>query len=164
MQDKFEIGQIVNTFGIRGEVKIIPYTDDIKQFKIIKIIYIKNKSVDVESVKFHKNFIILKLKGIETVNDAEMLRGEMISVNRSNKKLPQNTYYIADLIGLKVYSDENNEYIGKVKDIYNTGANDIYVVENNESKDILLPAIKEVIKEIDLENSKIIVHILKGLI
>lgn len=164
MQDKFEIGQIVNTFAIRGEVKIIPYTDDIKQFKKIKIIYIKNKSVDVESVKFHKNFIILKLKGIETVNDAEMLRGEMISVNRSNKKLPKNTYYIADLIGLKVYSDENNEYIGKVKDIYNTGANDIYVVENNESKDILLPAIKEVIKEIDLENSKIIVHILKGLI
>ena len=93
-----------------------------------------------------------------------MLRNEMISVTRSNKKLPQNTYYIADLIGLKVYSEENNEYIGKIKDIYNTGANDIYVVENEESKEILLPAIKEVIKKVDLENNKIIVHILKGLI
>lgn len=164
MQDKFEIGQIVNTFGIKGEVKIIPYTDDINQFKKINIIYIKNKTIEIESAKFHKNFVILKLKGIDTVGDAEILRGEIISIKRSNKKLPQNTYYIADLIGLEVYSDENNEYIGKVKDIYNTGANDIYIVENNESKEILLPAIKEVIKQIDLENNKIIVHILKGLI
>ena len=164
MQDKFEIGQIVNTFGIKGEVKVNPYTDDINQFKKIKVIYIKNKAVEVESAKFHKNFVILKIKGIDTINDAEMLRNEMISVNRSNKKLPQNTYYIADLIGLKVYSEENNEYIGKVKDIYNTGANDIYVVENEESKEILLPAIKEVVKKVDLENNKIIVQILKGLV
>ena len=164
MTKYLEIGQIVNTFGIKGEVKIIPYTDDINQFKKINIIYIKNKTIEIESAKFHKNFVILKLKGIDTVGDAEILRGEIISIKRSNKKLPQNTYYIADLIGLEVYSDENNEYIGKVKDIYNTGANDIYIVENNESKEILLPAIKEVIKQIDLENNKIIVHILKGLI
>lgn len=164
MQTKFEIGEIVNTFGIKGEVKVIPYTDDINQFKKIKNVYIKDKNVEIESAKFHKNFVILKLKGIDTIQDAEMLRNEMISVNRSNKKLPEDTYYIADLIGLNVYSDENDEYIGKVKDIYNTGANDIYVIEDDELKEILLPAIKDVIKKIDLENNKIIVHILKGLI
>ena len=163
MQDKFEIGQIVNTFGIKGEVKVYPYTDDINQFKKIKKVYINNEEKEIESVKFHKNNVILKIKGIDNMTEAENLRNTVIEANRSTKKLPENTYYIADLINLDVYTDENN-FLGKVKDIYNTGANDIYSIETPEGKEILLPAIKDVIKQIDIENKKIIVHILKGLI
>ncbi len=163
MQEKLEIGKIVNTFGIKGEVKVYPYTDDINQFKKIKKVYINNEEKEIESVKFHKNNVILKIKGIDNMTEAENLRNTVIEANRSNKKLPENTYYIADLIDLDVYTDENN-FLGKVKDIYNTGANDIYSIETPEGKEILLPAIKDVIKQIDIENKKIIVHILKGLI
>ena len=163
MQDKFEIGKIVNTFGIKGEVKVIPYTDDIEQFKKIKNIYVNNDVMEIESVRYHKNTIILKFKGIDTMNDAENIKNSILKIQRTKKKLPQNTYYITDLIGVDVYTDED-KLLGKVKDIYNTGANDIYIVETSENKEILLPAIKEVIKKVDIENKKIIVHILKGLI
>ena len=163
MQDKFEIGKIVNTFGIKGEVKVIPYTDDINQFKKMKNIYVNKKVMEIENVRYHKNAIILKLKGIDTMNDAENLRNSTLEIQRTKKILPANTYYINDLIGLEVYTDEE-KLLGKIKDIYNTGANDIYTVETPEKKEILLPAIKEVIKKIDIENKKIIVHILKGLI
>ena len=163
MQEKLEIGKIVNTFGIKGEVKVYPYTDDINQFKKIKKVYINNEEKEIESVKFHKNNVILKIKGIDNMTEAENLRNTVIEANRSTKKLPENTYCIADLINLDVYTDENN-FLGKVKDIYNTGANDIYSIETPEGKEILLPAIKDVIKQIDIENKKIIVHILKGLI
>ena len=162
MQDKFEIGKIVNTFGIKGEVKVTPYTDDIEQFKKIKSIYVNNTLMQVQSAKFQKNVVILKLKDVDDMTAAENLRNSIIMIERSKKKLPENTYYIADLIGLDVYTDEGT-LLGKVKDIYNTGANDIYSIET-ESKEVLLPAIKEVIKQIDIENKKIIVHILKGLI
>ena len=163
MQDKFEIGKIVNTFGIKGEVKIIPYTDDMGQFKKMEDIYVNNKVMKIENVRFHKNAVIIKLEGIDNMNDAENLRNATLEILRPKKNLPTNTYYITDLIGLDVYTDENN-FLGKVKDIYNTGANDIYIVETSNNKEILLPAIKEVIKKVDIENKKIIVHILKGLI
>lgn len=163
MQDKFEVGKIVNTFGIKGEVKIVPYTDNIQQFKKVKNIYVNDIKMEIESTKYQKNVIILKLKGIDDMTSAENLRGSIIKVDRSNKKLPEGTYYIVDLIGSEVYTDEG-KLLGILKDIYNTGANDIYTVKTDEGKEILLPSIKEVIKDIDLENKKITVHILKGLI
>lgn len=163
MQDKFEIGQIVNTFGIKGEVKVNPYTNDLEQFKKIKGIYVSGTKMEIEHVKYQKNVVILKLKGIEDMTSAENLRGSIVEVDRSKKKLPKDTYYIVDLIGLDVYTDEG-EKLGILQDIYNTGANDIYTVKTEEKKEILLPAISEVIKEIDIANNKIIVHILKGLI
>lgn len=163
MQNKFEIGQIVNTFGIKGEVKVKPYTDNVEQFKKMKSIYISGKETEIENVKFQKNVVILKLKGVDDMTSAEQLRGSILEVERSNKKLPKDTYYIIDLIGLEVYTD-NGQLLGTIKDIYNTGANDIYTVKTEDNKEILLPAISEVVKDIDLENKKIIVHILKGLI
>ena len=163
MQDKFEIGKIVNTFGIKGEVKITPYTDNVQQFKKLKNIYVNDTKMEIESAKFQKNTVILKLKGVDDMSSAEDLRGKLIKVDRSTKKLPEGTYYIVDLIGLGVYTDEGN-LLGTLKDIYNTGANDIYTVETIDGKEILLPSIKEVIKDIDVENKKITVHILKGLI
>ena len=163
MQDKFEIGKIVNTFGIKGEVKITPYTDNVQQFKKLKNIYVNDTKMEIESAKFQKNTVILKLKGVDDMSSAEDLRGKLIKVDRSTKKLPEGTYYIVDLIGLGVYTDEGN-LLGTLKDIYNTGANDIYTVETIDGKEILLPSRKEVIKDIDVENKKITVHILKGLI
>lgn len=163
MQDKFEVGKIVNTFGIKGEVKVALYTEDINNFKNNSKVYVNEKEMQVEKSRLQKNMLILKLKGIDNMNDAEDLRGSIIKVDRSKNDLPEGTYYIADLIGLDAYTEDGNLF-GKVTDIYNTGANDIYTVKTQDGKEVLLPAIKDVIKQVDIQNQKIIVHILKGLI
>ena len=168
MEKYLEIGQIVNTFGIKGQVKVKPFTDDIKKFEKLKEIYIEKKNelklFQIEKVNYSKNMVILKLKGIETPEEAEKLRNSYIKIDRKNaKKLPEGTYYIADLIGLDVYTDEN-KLLGKLDYIYNAGSSDIYVVKDEQGKEILLPAIKDVLKQVDLKNGKIIVHIIEGLI
>ena len=168
MEKYLEIGQIVNTFGIKGQVKVKPFTDDIKKFEKLKEIYIEKKNelklFQIEKVNYSKNMVILKLKGIETPEEAEKLRNSYIKIDRKNaKKLPEGTYYIADLIGLDVYTDEN-KLLGKLDYIYNAGSSDIYVVKDEQGKEILLPAITDVLKQVDLKNGKIIVHIIEGLI
>ena len=151
-QEYFEIGQIVNTFGIKGIVKVNAYTDDPLEFANLKTILIeKNKKLlefEIEEAKLHKNQVLLKIKGIDDINEAEKYRG---------------CYFIADLIGLQVYTD-SGELLGKVDDIYNSGSADIYVVKDELGKQILLPGIKDVIKQIDVDNEKIIVHLIDGLI
>ncbi len=164
----FEIGQIVNHFGIKGMVKVNPFTDDISQFEKMETILVDKKGslleMQIEEVKYSKNQVLLKLKGIETVEDAEKYRNCYLKLPREKaRKLPKNTYFIADLIGLEVYK-EDGSLLGKVDDIYNTGASDIYVIKDTLGKQILLPAIKEVIKQIDLEQEKIVVHLLEGLV
>ena len=168
MEKYLEIGQIVNTFGIKGQVKIVPFTDDITRFDELKEIYVEKKNelklFQIEQVNYKKNMVILKLKGIETVEEAEKLRNCYLKIDRKDaKKLPKDTYFIVDLVGLDVYTDEG-KLLGKVDDIYNAGSSDIYVVKDELGKQILLPAIKDVLKEVDLENKKIIVHLIKGLV
>ena len=168
MQGNLEIGQIVNTFGIKGFVKVNPFVDDISRYDDLKKVYIKRnrelKELQVEEVKYHKNMVLLKLKGIDRVEDAELLRNSYLEVDRENAiELQEGEYFIADLLGLNVFTDEGKE-LGKLDDIFNTGSNDIYVVKTEDGKQILLPAISEVIKEINLEESKIVVHLLEGLI
>ena len=168
MTKYLEIGQIVNIFGIKGMVKVQPFTDDIEQFENLKTIYIKNKSeqkeYEIEEVKYHKNMILLKLKGINNIEEANILRQSYLLKDREKEEpLKEGTYYIVDLLGLEVY-DDNGNLLGTLEDIFNTGSNDIYVVKNELGKQILLPAISEVIKEIDIKNKKIIVHLIKGLI
>jgi 16S rRNA processing protein RimM len=167
MQKRLEVGQIVNTFGIRGEVKVNPFTDDIKRFDELKNIYVRTKgestSYQIENVKYHKNMVLLKLKGIDSIESAEKLRNAFLEIDREDAvPLEEGTYYIADLIGLEVYTDEG-KLLGKVDDIYNTGGKDIYVVKDELGKQILLPGIEEVIKEVILDD-KIIVHLIQGLI
>lgn len=167
-QEYFEIGQIVNTFGIKGVVKVNYFTDDPLEFEKLKTILVeKNKKLlefEIEEAKLHKNQVLLKLKGINDINEAEKYKGCYIKLPREKaKKLPENTYFIADLIGIEVFTD-NGELLGKVDDIYNSGSADIYVIKNELGKQILLPGIKEVIKEIDVDNEKIIVHLIDGLI
>ncbi len=149
-------------------VKVKPITDNIKRFDELEKGYIENKKgkkeYEIEEVKYHKNMVLIKFKGIENPEDANLLRESYLLVDRANEKpLEEGTYYIVDMIGLDVYTDEN-ELLGKLEDIFNTGSNDIYVVKNELGKQILLPAISDVLKEIDMENKKVIVHLIPGLI
>ena len=163
-----EIGQIVNTFGIKGFVKVNPWVNDVTRFDDLKKVYIKIrkslKELEIEEVKYHKNQVLLKFKGIETVEQAEMLRNAILEIDRKDAiPLEEGEYFIADLLESEVYTDEG-EKLGILEDIFNTGSNDTYVVKNELGKSILLPRIKDVFKEIDVENKKIIVHLIEGLI
>lgn len=168
MLPNLEIGQIVNTFGIKGMVKVKPFTDDIRRFDELKTVYVEKNSTqteyEIEEVKYHKDMVLIKFKGIDKVEQAEILRNSYLTVSRDSvEKLEEGRYYIVDLLGLEVYTDEQI-LLGTLEDIFNTGSNDIYVVKDKQGKQILLPAIQDVIKQIDIENKKIIVHLLPGLI
>jgi len=163
----FEIGQIVNTYGIKGFVKVVPYTDDIKRFEQLKSVYIEQKSkiieAFIEEVKYSKNLVLIKLKGINSIEEAEKYKNAILKIDRKDAvKLPEDTYFIVDLIGLDVYTLDG-ENLGKLEDIFKTGSNDVYVVKNELGKQILIPAIESVIKQIDLSHRKIIVNLLEGL-
>lgn len=168
MTKYLEIGQIVNTFGIKGMVKIKPFTDDINRFDRLKKIYISNKNgkkeYQIQEVKYHKNMVLMKLKGIDTPEQADLLRQSYLLVDRADEEpLEEGVYYIVDLLGLEVYTDDN-KLLGKVDDIFNTGSNDIYVVKDEMGKQILLPGIPDVLKNVDLEKGRITVHLIPGLI
>ena len=167
MQKKLEVGQIVNTHGIKGEIKVVPFTDDISRFDKLKKVYVKTKKesklYQIEGVRYHKNMVLLKLQGIDNPEQAELLKNSFLEIDREDAvPLKEGTYFIADLIGLEVYTDEG-KLLGKVDDIYNTGANDIYVVKDELGKTVLLPGIKDVIKQVILDE-KIIVHLIPGLL
>ena len=168
MLPNLEIGQIVNTFGIKGMVKVKPFTDDIKRFDYLENIYIEKnntqKEYEIEEVKYHKDMVLIKFKGVDTVEQAELLRNAYLTISRDSvEKLEEGRYYIVDMLGLEVYTDEQ-VLLGTLDDIFNTGSNDIYVVKDKQGKQILLPAIQDVIKQIDMENRKMIVHLLPGLV
>ena len=167
-QEYFEIGQIVNTFGIKGFVKIVPFTDDLERFEELESVFVvKQKELiemQIEEVKYHKNLVLVKFKGIEDINMAEKYKGCYIKIKRENaRKLPKDTYFIADLIGIDVY-DEDGNLLGKVDDIFNNKSHDVYVIKDDLGKQILLPSTKEVIKDVDVENNKIVVHLIDGLV
>ncbi len=168
MESLMEIGQIVNTYGIKGFVKVVPFTDNINRFENLKTLYVETKkgleNFEIEEVKYSKNTVLLKLKGIDDINIAEKYRNSYLKISRENAvKLPEDTYFIVDLLDIKVYTDEDI-YLGNIIDVYPTGSNDIYVVKNEEGKQVLLPAIGEVIKKVDIQNKKMVVHLLDGLI
>lgn len=156
MPNKIKIGKIINTFGLKGEIKIYPYID---YFEDLDFIILDNNKFKIEKSRYQKNIVIAKLENIDTIEQAEDLKEKDIFIYEDMKPdLPEGTYYIDDLIGFKVVTDEG-KVLGNLTNIYNTGANDIYEIDNN----ILLPAIKDVIKQIDLDNKQINVHIIEGL-
>jgi len=168
MKEYFEIGQIVNTSGLKGILKIKPFTDDIKKFSNLKTIYIKTKSglteFKIEQVRYVKNMVMLKLAGIDTVEEAEKYRNLYIKILRDQEEeLEEGSYYVVDILGCKVNTDANQE-LGKIVDVFQTGSNDVYVVKDEQGKQILLPAIKQVIKNVDIKNKIITVHLLEGLV
>lgn len=167
MNKYLELGQIVNVKGLKGEVKVNSFTDDNTKFERIHKVFIKQKETlneyEIEKVGYNKNQVIIKFKEINSIEEAEKLRNSYIIVDREILgELPEGVYYIADLIGLEVYT-ENNEYLGKVDDIFSTGSNDVYVVKDELGKQKLLPGIEDVIKKININEGKIIVNLIKGL-
>lgn len=168
MKQLMEIGQIVNTYGIKGFVKVVPFTDNISRFEDLKTVYVETKkgleTFQIEEVKYSKNTVLLKLKGIDDINIAENYRNCYLKIDRENAvKLPEDTYFIVDLLGMTVETDDGVN-LGKIIDVYPTGSNDIYVVKNEDGKQVLLPAISQVIRKVDIQNKKMIVHLIDGLI
>lgn len=163
----FEIGKIVNTQGIKGVVRVIPMTDDITRFELLNKVYVCDKKEDIyeiENVSYHKQFVLLKFKGIDDMTQAELhLKNKMLKIDDSEAlPLDEDEYYIRDLVGCEVLTNEG-ENLGAIKDILFTGANDVYVVDYN-GKDILIPATKNCVQSIDIENKKIIIELLNGLL
>ena len=159
-----DFGKITSTHGIRGEVKIYPYTDDVDNILNLKKIYIEGKGYKISSIRFHKNMFVTKLNGINTVEEAEAFRNKLVQREiDENEELEEDTYYIKDLIGLDVYL-ENNELFGKIKDVFQTGANDVYVIQTVDSKEVLIPAIKSVVKDVDIVGNKMIIELMEGLV
>lgn len=168
MQDIFRVGVISNTHGVRGEVKVYPTTDDSQRFKKLKkaIIDFPKGSVEVNvtSCKFFKNMVILKFKEFDNINDVEKYKGCDLLVTRDNAvKLEEGEYYIADILGATVYLEDGTEF-GTLNDVMQTGANDVYVVNTTSGKEVLIPVIPQCIIERNIEEKRVVVHLLKGLI
>ena len=168
MEVKLQVGVITSTHGVRGEVKVFPTTDDPNRFKRLKEVILDTGKeelvLEIEGVKFFKQFVILKFKGFDNINDIEKYRQKSLYVTRKNAvRLRRDEYFIADLIGLKVL-DEQEEQIGILKDVMETGANDVYIIDMTDGRELLLPAIKQCILNVDVENGFIQVHILEGLL
>ena len=164
MDNYIEVGQIVNTHGLKGEVKVNPWTDFPEVFEAFDCVF-KNDGTkyNIDGIKYQKGCVLLKLRGIDSIDDAERMRNTVLYVQRELfDSLPEDTYLVADIVGLAV-KDEKVEY-GTVADVITTGSNDVYVVKGEKYPQILIPAIKDVVKEININDGYILVDIPKGLI
>ncbi len=168
MESRFQIGIISSTHGIRGEVKVFPTTDDVRRFGKLKEVILDTGKGDlnlsVQSVKYFKQFVIVKFEGLDDINAVEKYRGKSLYVTRENAvRLQKDEYFIADLIGLSV-QDETGEPIGVLEDVLGTGANDVYRIRLNDGRELLLPAIRQCVLEVDVQAGFMKVHILEGLL
>ncbi|MDY3971281.1 MAG: ribosome maturation factor RimM [Clostridia bacterium] len=165
--DLLEVGKIVNTHGLRGEVKVVPWTDYPEVFEDIETVYIKKKSdyerLDIAGIKYQKNNLIIRFAQLKDINEAEKYKNRVLYAERTSLgELPEGVYYIADLIGLDVVK-EDGEKVGVISDVFNTGSNDIYEVKREGQKNLLLPVIDDVVLNIDIENKKVTVRMMEGL-
>ncbi len=165
---ELQIGVITQTHDIRGEVKVFPTTDDASRFRKLKDVIMdtgkERLDMEIEGVKFFKQYVIVKFKGIDSINDVEKYKGAKLYVTRDKAvRLKKDEYFVADLIGMKVVT-EDGALLGDLKDVMATGANDVYVVEREDGSKILLPAIKECVLNIDMEQGVVTVHIMDGLL
>ena len=167
MEQLLRVGVISSTHGVRGEVKVYPTTDDVNRFKKLKKVVLDTGreyiDLEISGVKFFKNMVILKFKGIDNINDIEKYKGKDLLVHREDAvELEENENYVADLIDLKVVTDDG-KVLGYLTEVMETGANDVYVVEDENGEELLLPAIRECILDVDLDEEVMTVHILSGL-
>lgn len=168
MEDFFQVGIITSPHGVRGDVKVYPTTDDVKRFKRLKEVILdtgkERLNLEIEGVKFLKQLVILKFRGYDNANDVERFRQKPLIVPRENAvRLGRDEYFIADLMGLKVLDEEGQE-IGVLREVIETGANDVYAIDLNDGRELLLPAIKQCVLEVDVEAGFIKIHILEGLL
>ncbi len=168
MEEKLQVGVIASTHGIRGEVKVYPTTDDPARFKKLKKVILDTGAgelgLTVESVKFFKNMVILKFREFNNINEIEKYKGKSLLVERKDAvKLKKDEYFIADLEGMQVYT-EDGELLGELTNVLQTGANDVYIVKMTDGAQVLIPAIKECILQVDVEKGTMRVHLLEGLL
>lgn len=168
MSDYLRVGVISATHGIKGEVKVYPTTDDVNRFKQLKTVFLDTGKeyieLELEGIKFFKQLAILKFKGIDSINEIEKYKGKDLLITRENAvKLEKDEYFIFDIIGSAVVTDDGKE-LGELAEVMTTGANDVYIVKTKEGKEILLPSIKECILDVDVDNKKITVHLMPGLL
>lgn len=168
MEQLLKVGVISSTHGIRGEVKVFPTTDDPNRFKKLKQIILDTgkgqKELEIQGVKFFKQFVILKFKDIDDINDIEKYKGKSLFVTRENAvELEEDEYFIADLIDMQVVL-EDGAVFGTLTDVMETGANDVYCIETEKYGEVLIPAIKECILDVDIENNKMVIHLMAGLV
>ncbi|MBE5892423.1 MAG: 16S rRNA processing protein RimM [Lachnospiraceae bacterium] len=168
MEKMFQVGIITSTHGVHGEVKVFPTTDDVRRFKRLKEVILdtgkEQITLEVEGTKFFKQFVILKFKGIDNINDVERYRQKSLYVTRENAvRLKKDEYFIADLMGLRVHNEDGSE-IGVLREVIETGANDVYVIDLDDGRELLLPAIKECVLNVDVEAGFIQIHIMPGLL
>ena len=167
MEDLLQIGVITTTHGIRGEVKVYPTTDDVHRFEELNSLLLDTgreyRELEIQNVKYFKQYAILKFRGIDNINDIEKYKGKSLYVTRENAQhLDEDEYYIADLIGMELYLEDGSRF-GTLKDVMETGANDVYIVKKEQTPDLLIPAIKDCIKNVNIEEGTMIVHLLPGL-
>ena len=167
MEQFLQVGVISSTHGIRGEVKVFPTTDDAARFKKLKKVLLdtdrEQVELEIQSVKFFKQFVILKFKGIDNINDIEKYKGKSLLVPREDGvPLGRDEYYIADLIGMEVFAGD--ERFGVIKDVMETGANEVYIIDSDMHGEVLIPAIRQCVLDVDVENKKMQIRRMDGLI
>jgi len=167
LEEYLTVGKIINTHGVRGELKVMPLTSDITRFDYLKLVWLEeNKKLTeyfVEKARYHKHFVLLTLRGIDTMDKAAALKDCYLKVNRKHARpLEENEYFIVDLIGCRVY--ENEEFLGTVTDVLQTGSNDVYVTEGGKYGEVLIPALEQVIRSVDVANKRIDVVLPEGLV
>ena len=168
MEDLLKVGVITTTHGVRGEIKVFPTTDDAERFLELEYVLLDTgrelRRLDIKNVRFFKNLVILKFDGIDNINDIEKYKGKDLWIPREEaQELGEDEYYIADLQGLNVVLEDGTEF-GTLRDVMETGANDVYIIDSNEHGEVLLPAIKECILDVDIETNTMTVHLMKGLL
>jgi 16S rRNA processing protein RimM len=168
MYKYLQVGKIVNTHGVSGEVKLIPLTDDPNRFDDLEWAYIEKDGVlnkhDVQRVKYAKNHVIIKFSGIGSMDEADVYKNCYVAVDRENAvKLPEDSYFICDIVGCDV-ADENGNLLGRITDVLKTGSNDVYVIKSETGKELLLPALKSVVRKVSLDERRIEVSVPKGLL
>jgi 16S rRNA processing protein RimM len=168
MEEKFKVGVIASPHGLKGEVKVFPTTDDAKRFKKLKQVIMDTgsemRTLHITGLKFSGKFVVLKFDGFDRIEDVEKLKGFSLMIERKDAvKLAKNEYFVADLIDIKVIDEADNE-LGKITHVIHTGANDVYTVTDESGKDILIPAIKQCILDVDIENRVMRVHLMEGLV
>ena len=168
MEKRLQVGVITATHGLKGEVKVFPTTDDPNRFRRLKEVILntgrEERVLEIEGVKFFKQMVILKFKGLDDIGDVEKFRRGTLSVTRENAvKLRRNEYFIADLIGMRVENEDGSE-LGTLQDVIATGANDVYDVRLSDGRQVLIPAIRECILSVDVEEGRMRVHLLDGLL
>ena len=166
MEDTLRVGVISSTHGVRGEVKVYPTTDDVNRFKKLKTVILdtgrEQMTLSIESVKFFKNMVILKLQGVTDVNSALAMRNAVLYIDRKDVQLPEGSFFLADLMGMEVRDAASGAVLGQIADILTLPANNVYVVRGG-ARELMIPAVDQFIAEVNVDEGYLRVNMMEGL-